>query len=230
LHSQGKHESSSHLYNAMCKYVQSRKLGWQQYTVQPTQTPRTKFCTLFLRGNRKTICIHQTMYWKASYMQKITFSLWKNKLHIKDRIFIHQSTVLTVKGVEIVSARMSHIVMWGCRWDLVLIVHAPTANINYDSKDNVYEEFEQVFDHFPTCHMQILLVWCKAKFGGEDTFKPIAGIYHIVWIHQTLQKMWEYKRTVHQLFIDFRKIYDLFRRKILNNILIQFGINMELLS
>jgi len=30
----------------MCKYDPSRKLGWQQYTVQPTQTPHTKFCTL----------------------------------------------------------------------------------------------------------------------------------------------------------------------------------------
>jgi hypothetical protein len=37
----------------------------------------------------------------------------------------------------------------------VLIVHAPTANINYDSKDNFYEKFEKVFDLFPTYHMQI---------------------------------------------------------------------------
>jgi hypothetical protein len=63
LHSQGKHESSSHLYDAMCKYDQSQKLGWQQYTVQPTQTPHTKFYTLFLRANRNTTWIHQTMYW-----------------------------------------------------------------------------------------------------------------------------------------------------------------------
>jgi hypothetical protein len=48
---------------------------------------------------------------------------------------------------------MSHIVMRGCRWDLGLIVHASNANINYDSKDNFYEELEQLFDHFPTCHM-----------------------------------------------------------------------------
>jgi len=32
------------------------------------------------------------------------------------------------------------------------------------------------------------------------------------------------------LFIDFKKTYDLFRRKILNNILIEFGINMKLVS
>ena len=33
-----------------------------------------------------------------------------------------------------------------------------------------------------------------------------------------------------QIFIDFKKTYDLFRRKDLNNIIIEFGINMELLS
>jgi len=35
---------------------------------------------------------------------------------------------------------------------------------------------------------------------------------------------------VQQLFIDFKKIYDLFRKKVLNNILIEFGINMKLVS
>jgi hypothetical protein len=47
----------------MCKYDTSRKIGWQQYTVQPKQTPHTKFCTLFLRGKINTTFIHQTMYW-----------------------------------------------------------------------------------------------------------------------------------------------------------------------
>ena len=36
----------------------------------------------------------------------------------------------------------------------MLIVHAPTANINCDSNDNLYEELEQVFDHFATYHKQ----------------------------------------------------------------------------
>jgi len=64
--------------------------------------------------------------------------LGKNKLYIKDKFFIHQSTVLAVKRVELVNARMSHIVMRGCRWDFVMIVHAPTVNTNYDSTDNFY--------------------------------------------------------------------------------------------
>ena len=65
-------------------------------------------------------------------------------------MFIHQRIVSAVKRVEIVSDRMSHITMRVGRCDLVLIVRAPTVNSNDDSKDNFYEELEQVFDHFPT--------------------------------------------------------------------------------
>jgi len=32
---------------------------------------------------------------------------------------------------------------------------------------------------------------------------------------------------VYQLFIDFKKPYDLFRRKVFINIVIEFGINMK---
>jgi hypothetical protein len=50
-------------------------------------------------------------------------------------LFIHQRIVSPVKRVEIVSDRMSHIVMRVGRCDLALIVHAPTVNRNDDSKD-----------------------------------------------------------------------------------------------
>ena len=70
--------------------------------------------------------------------------------------------------------------MRGCRRDLVLIVHAPTANINCDSKDNLYEESEQGLDHFSKYHTQMLLGCCKAKCGKEDRFKPTTGKDHIV--------------------------------------------------
>ena len=102
--------------------------------------------------------------------------------------------------------------------------------MNYDSKSNFYDELEQVFDQFPTLHKQILLGCYKAKFGREDIFKPTNGKYYIVWIHETLEKMWEYKGTVHQLLIDFKKKDDLFRRKALNNIFIEFAINMKLVG
>jgi hypothetical protein len=40
-------------------------------------------------------------------------------------------------------------------------------------------------------------------------------------------KKWEHSEAVHQLFIDFKKAYDLFRREDWYNILIEFGIPME---
>jgi hypothetical protein len=39
----------------------------------------------------------------------------------------------------------------------------------------------------------------------------------------------EYNETVHQLFIDFKKVYDSVRREVLYNILIEFGVPTKLL-
>jgi hypothetical protein len=39
---------------------------------------------------------------------------------------------------------------------------------------------------------------------------------------------WEYNETVHQLFLDFKKVYDSVRREVLYNILVEFGIPMKL--
>jgi hypothetical protein len=48
-------------------------------------------------------------------------------------------------------------------------------------------------------------------------------------IHQILEKKWEYNETVHQLFIDLKKVYDLVRREVLYSIFIEFGVPMKLL-
>jgi hypothetical protein len=45
-----------------------------------------------------------------------------------------------------------------------------------------------------------------------------------------LEKRWEYNVTVHQLFIDFKKANDSVRRKVLYNILIEFGIPWKLVG
>jgi hypothetical protein len=42
------------------------------------------------------------------------------------------------------------------------------------------------------------------------------------------QKRWVYNETVHQLFIDFKKAYDSFRREVLHSIITDFGISMKL--
>jgi hypothetical protein len=46
----------------------------------------------------------------------------------------------------------------------------------------------------------------------------------IFCIRKILEKKWEYNGTVHQISIDFKKVYDLVRREVLYKILIEFGI------
>jgi hypothetical protein len=45
-----------------------------------------------------------------------------------------------------------------------------------------------------------------------------------------LIKKWEYNEAVYQLFVDFKKAYDSFRREVLYNILIKFGVPIKLVS
>jgi hypothetical protein len=52
----------------------------------------------------------------------------------------------------------------------------------------------------------------------------------IFYIRQILEKKWEYKGTVHKLFIDFKKAYDSVRREVLYSILIEFGIPRKLVG
>jgi hypothetical protein len=44
------------------------------------------------------------------------------------------------------------------------------------------------------------------------------------------RKKWEYNGTVHQLFIDFKKVYNSVRREALYNILIEFVIPRKLVG
>jgi hypothetical protein len=46
----------------------------------------------------------------------------------------------------------------------------------------------------------------------------------IFYIRQILEKKCEYTGTVHQLFIDFKKAYDLIKREVIYNILLEFVI------
>jgi len=51
---------------------------------------------------------------------------------------------------------------------------------------------------------------------------------HIFCIREILEKKWEYNEAVHQLFIRFKKACDSVRREVVHNILIEFGVPMEL--
>jgi exonuclease III len=91
-------------------------------------------------------------------------------------LFKHHRIVSAVKRIEFVSDRVSYIVL-RCHWcNIILLnVHEPSEEKSYDSKDSFYEELEQVFDLFPTYHMNILLGDFNAKLGREDIFKPTKG-------------------------------------------------------
>jgi len=47
-------------------------------------------------------------------------------------------------------------------------------------------------------------------------------------VRQIRGKKWEYNEAVHQVFEDFKKVCYSFRREVLYNILIEFGISMKL--
>jgi hypothetical protein len=85
---------------------------------------------------------------------------------------VHKRIISAVKRVEIVSDRMSYIILKG-RWChiIALNVHAPTEDKSDDVKDSFYEELECVFDKFPISHMKILLRDFIDKVGREDIFK-----------------------------------------------------------
>jgi len=71
---------------------------------------------------------------------------------------IHHIIISVVKRVEFVSDRMSYIVLRSL-WSntIVLNMHAPSKKKSGDSKDNFYEELENVFGHFSKYYMKILL-------------------------------------------------------------------------
>jgi hypothetical protein len=54
-------------------------------------------------------------------------------------------------------------------------VRVPREDKSDDSKNNFYEELEQVFHHFPKYHVKIMLEDFSAKVGRENIFKMTIG-------------------------------------------------------
>jgi hypothetical protein len=65
-------------------------------------------------------------------------------------------------------------------------------------------------------------------FPGHHTGKYVYYQNQIFYIRQRLEKKWEYNARAHQVFIDFKKAYDSFQRKVLYSILLEFGITKKL--
>jgi hypothetical protein len=68
---------------------------------------------------------------------------------------------------------------------------------------------------------------CK-KLYKEISFAIFSNSVRAVYVHQIHGKKWEDNEAVHQLFEEFKKVCDSFRREVLYNILIEFGISMKL--
>ena len=51
-------------------------------------------------------------------------------------------------------------------------MHATSEEKSDDSKDNFYDDLEQVFGHFPKHSMKILLVDINTKVGKDYVFNP----------------------------------------------------------
>jgi hypothetical protein len=71
---------------------------------------------------------------------------------------VHKRIISAVKSVELVSDRMSYIILRG-RWCHIIVLnfHAPTEDKTDDVKDSFYEELEPVLDRFPKYHMNIFV-------------------------------------------------------------------------
>jgi hypothetical protein len=84
--------------------------------------------------------------------------------------------ISAVKRVELVSDRMSYIILRG-RWChiIALNVHARKEDKTDDVKDSFYNELECVFHKFPKYHMKIPIGDFNAILGREDIFKPTIG-------------------------------------------------------
>jgi exonuclease III len=91
--------------------------------------------------------------------------------------FVHKVIISTVKRVEFVSDRMSHIILRS-RWCHIIVLnfHAPTEDKTDDVKGIFYEELERAFDKFPKYHIKILLGDFNAKVGRKDIFNRQLGM------------------------------------------------------
>jgi hypothetical protein len=64
--------------------------------------------------------------------------------------FVHKTIISAVRRVEIVSDRMSYIILTGCWYNIIVLnVHAPCEDKCDDVKDSFYEELAHVSDQFP---------------------------------------------------------------------------------
>lgn len=57
----------------------------------------------------------------------------------------------------------------------MLNFHAPTEEKDDETKDEFYEQLEEIIDRIPITHVKIVIGDANAKIGNEDIFKSITG-------------------------------------------------------
>ncbi|KAJ4430334.1 hypothetical protein ANN_22550 [Periplaneta americana] len=88
---------------------------------------------------------------------------------------------------------------------------------------------EQLYDSYKILYYEIIdniLMQMNIRFQDINKLKFVALIDTSKF--EIMEKKWEYKGTVHQLFIDFKKAYDSVKREVLYDILMEFGIPKKL--
>jgi hypothetical protein len=72
--------------------------------------------------------------------------------------------------------------------------------------------------------LSIILLSKFNSLGFDVTDQLLIGFLH----SSDTGEKWEYNETVHQLFIDFKKVYESVRKEVLYNILMESGKPMKL--
>jgi hypothetical protein len=96
---------------------------------------------------------------------------------IRYSFFVHKRIILAVKKAELLSDRMSYIILRG-RWSHinVLNVHAPRENkISNVKKKSFYQELRCAFDNFLRSKFKILLRDFTIIIGKENIFRWTIG-------------------------------------------------------
>jgi hypothetical protein len=113
----------------------------------------------------------------------------KQKSCTGNRFFVHRRRVSAVKRPEVVSDKMTYVVLRGrsCN-SIVLSTHAAVEESRDYSKDSFCEEVRKVFYHFPNYHRKIPLHF-NDKPWKEDVFNPTTGdesSHHLLKYYFTL--------------------------------------------
>ncbi|KAJ4433839.1 hypothetical protein ANN_16151 [Periplaneta americana] len=104
-------------------------------------------------------------------------------------------------------------------------------------KDSMYQNILTTPDYMQQCIRQACVSiqsatrWGLSGTPSNQSYRDCEVVQRKerVRIHkQILEKKWDYKGTVHQLFIDLKNAYDSVKREVLYNILIEFGIPKKL--